>query len=837
MSKKILAVALAAAMILGLASVAFAASFTDTVGHEREAAIKQLAGLGLLNGYPDGTFRPENPITRAEFAKVMVYALGLKDAAEMLAGVPVSFTDVEPNHWAVGYISIAASQEIVKGYPDGTFGPQNNVTYAEVITMILRALGYGPVLDKQPWPMAYLTKATELKINKGVNFVSNAPATRGDVAALIANALTTPKLVPVEYGADGQPTRYAESGSKEELPLKTLLHNLGAEFITGWLEDSPELWSNKGGIVIEEPRDKDGALLVQAPETSNKKYELAEGTEVAGLLGHKVRAWVNEDGEVFFLEDITPASAVKSASYSASTKVKVDGKEVSIADAKKIFRNYVVAVADSVKSGDTITVIYSGNTPKYVVAVGYDWGVVGSVNLTYSRVSFKDKSGEVGALILDDNYEVVWDGAANSLDDVEENDVFDFIYDSTNKKAIIIVTRDSVIGKFTKLTGSAATIDGVDYSYKNAPTSFLGKTVIAVFNKDGKIVYMTEMKDAPSAYNYGVVYAKAAKEAKDEWGKTIQKLKLVDQTGASRTVSAAVYGQTYADIKPGDVITFTLNSDGVINSIKKEVTWHSSLKIDKDRLLVGGKRLATNAVVFDISDLAAELAKGSDSAPAASMIKVVKPSVVFDFAPELDDAGIIADDAGRVVLVVSKTALVPATSTGLGMYYGSYRTVVGNTRYWVLRILENGVITDYVVKKGLNVDAELSAPANYGKSLSKTVLSFEANADNEIVEARPEPKVPVRKEQKKVGDTVYWELRITEIDLENGVITVQQFEPSGKEIEGRVEYFWVDKNTLYYDVSGSNPVSLMSLEEVSVWSKVSIYGNATTGEIDVLVIH
>ncbi|NLA60145.1 MAG: S-layer homology domain-containing protein, partial [Firmicutes bacterium] len=462
MSKKILAVALAAAMILGLASVAFAASFSDTEGHEREAAIKQLAGLGLLDGYPDGTFRPENPITRAEFAKVMVYALGLKDAAEMLAGVPVPFTDVEPNHWAVGYISIAASQEIVKGYPDGTFGPQNNVTYAEVITMILRALGYGPVLDKQPWPMAYLTKATELKINKGVNFVSNAPATRGDVAALIANALTTPKLVPVEYGADGQPTRYAESGSKEELPLKTLLHNLGAEFITGWLEDSPELWSNKGGIVIEEPRDKDGALLVQAPATS-KKYELAEGTEVAGLLGHKVRAWVNEDGEVFFLEDITPASAVKSASYSASTKVKVDGKEVSIADAT-IFRNYVVA--NSVKSGDTITVIYSGNTRKYVVAVGYDWGVVGSVNLTYSRVSFKAKSGEVGALILDDNYEVVWDGAANSLDDVEENDVFDFIYDSTNKKAIIIVTRDSVIGKFTKLTGSAATIDGVDYSYK-----------------------------------------------------------------------------------------------------------------------------------------------------------------------------------------------------------------------------------------------------------------------------------------------------------------------------------------------------------------------------------
>ena len=63
MLKKILATALAAAMILGLASVAFAASFTDTDGHARELAIEQLTGLGLLNGYGDGTFKPDATIT------------------------------------------------------------------------------------------------------------------------------------------------------------------------------------------------------------------------------------------------------------------------------------------------------------------------------------------------------------------------------------------------------------------------------------------------------------------------------------------------------------------------------------------------------------------------------------------------------------------------------------------------------------------------------------------------------------------------------------------------------------------------------------------------------
>jgi hypothetical protein len=831
MSKKILAVALAAAMILGLASVAFAASFSDTVDHEREIAVKQLAGLGLLNGYEDGTFRPDNPITRAEFAKVMVYALGLKDAAEMLAGVPVPFTDVEANHWATGYISIATSQEIVKGYPDGTFGPQNNVTYAEVLTMILRALGYGPILDKGPWPTAYITKAADLKLNKGISFLSNAPATRGDVAGLVANAVSTPKLVAIAWGPDGSPTQYGVSGSAPGTKLVTLLHDMGAEYVTGWLVDSPELFPNTTGeITLDDPRDADDAVVATPPTV------LAEGTEFAGLIGRKVRAWLNDEGEVFFLEDITPASAIKTATRNGADSVKIDGKVVSV-NGKEMFRNYQNPVVvdgtagKAIVSGDTITVIYDGNAVKHVVAVGYDWGVVSSVNTKYSRITFTADRSATASITLDD-YDVVWDGAADCLEDLEENDVLDYIWDSTNEKAIIIVTRSSATGAFTKLTGSAATIDGVDYGYLSgkAPSTLLGKDVTVLFNKNGKIVSMAQATTAPSAKTYGVVYAKST--ADDDFGSPIRKLKVVDSTGTAGTFNVvSSQAPAYTAVDLGDVISYTLNDDGAINSLTIEIDYdaggYASVPVDDDLLTVDNKRITSSTVVFDISAGVGEFDKGvgGNGAPTASNIKVVTTSVLLDVNPVV---AAVKVDLGRAAVVASKTQLVASSSTGLGMYYGSYRTVVGSSRYWVLRILEEGVITDYVVKSGLDADKALTHADHYGADgLTKKVVSFTANADDEIT---AKPGIVTATD---VSSDVY-ELRVTDIDVENGVITVKWFEPDGDPKDANEYYYWVDEDTLYYDVTGTNPVSL-TLDEVGLWSKVSLYRSGS--QVLVLVVH
>ncbi|HQD74889.1 MAG TPA: S-layer homology domain-containing protein, partial [Bacillota bacterium] len=167
--KKLIATALAVVMIFGLVSVGFAAAveFPDIEGYEFEAEVRRLASLGVIAGYPDGTFRPEEPVTRAEFAKMIVVMLGLENAANLMKGQAVSFSDVSATHWASGYINVAEMKGVVNGYPDGTFKPEASITYAEALKMILTAMGYledGFVVLR--WPTTWIIQAAEIGLDE-----------------------------------------------------------------------------------------------------------------------------------------------------------------------------------------------------------------------------------------------------------------------------------------------------------------------------------------------------------------------------------------------------------------------------------------------------------------------------------------------------------------------------------------------------------------------------------------------------------------------------------------------------------------------------------------------
>jgi len=97
-------------------------------------AITVLASKGVINGYPDGTYKPDGNITRAEFAAMASRFYSLMDGE-------VTFSDVSSDHWAYSYIANAAARGWVNGYPDGTFRPDQNITRAEVIKITNAALG------------------------------------------------------------------------------------------------------------------------------------------------------------------------------------------------------------------------------------------------------------------------------------------------------------------------------------------------------------------------------------------------------------------------------------------------------------------------------------------------------------------------------------------------------------------------------------------------------------------------------------------------------------------------------------------------------------------------
>ena len=108
--------------------------YSDTDKHEWYAdAVATLTNAGILNGYPDGTFCPDAPITREELAKVVALFTGETSATS------TSFTDIE-NSWAKGYIMLAEKAGWIRGDGDGKFRPEDRITRAETITMINRAM-------------------------------------------------------------------------------------------------------------------------------------------------------------------------------------------------------------------------------------------------------------------------------------------------------------------------------------------------------------------------------------------------------------------------------------------------------------------------------------------------------------------------------------------------------------------------------------------------------------------------------------------------------------------------------------------------------------------------
>ena len=112
---------------------ATANSYSDvSAGQWYNNAVSTMTRAGIVNGYPDGTFRPNAPITRAEMAKIIALFAKLEPSAER-------FPDTA-GHWAEPYIRLAAGSGWTEGYPDGTFRPDRAITRAETVTMIDRVL-------------------------------------------------------------------------------------------------------------------------------------------------------------------------------------------------------------------------------------------------------------------------------------------------------------------------------------------------------------------------------------------------------------------------------------------------------------------------------------------------------------------------------------------------------------------------------------------------------------------------------------------------------------------------------------------------------------------------
>lgn len=166
-----------------------AAAFSDVTDESASKAISTLSSLGIISGYDDGLFHPEDYLTRSQFCKMVITAKGL-DSSVSTASKKLLFNDVTPSHWAYMYISEAYQNNLISGYGNGYFGPDDTITYAQVITILLRTLGYSSTDIGKYWPDDYISFAKEIGIDTSDAQNPDSPVSRQEAAMLVYQALT-----------------------------------------------------------------------------------------------------------------------------------------------------------------------------------------------------------------------------------------------------------------------------------------------------------------------------------------------------------------------------------------------------------------------------------------------------------------------------------------------------------------------------------------------------------------------------------------------------------------------------------------------------------------------
>lgn len=160
-------------------------TFSDTFGHQYEDAITYVKDQGIVIGYSDGTYKPNNPINRAEFIKIIMEA-GFEDS---VFGGSNCFTDVG-TEWFAEYVCAAKDYEIILGYPNGSFGPANSIILAEALKIIFETAASmsGDIIEptpEGPWYQIYMDLANSVNLLMTINAEAAHDLTRGEMAELI----------------------------------------------------------------------------------------------------------------------------------------------------------------------------------------------------------------------------------------------------------------------------------------------------------------------------------------------------------------------------------------------------------------------------------------------------------------------------------------------------------------------------------------------------------------------------------------------------------------------------------------------------------------------------
>ena len=298
-------------MMLSVMVVGAGAAFSDQSKIKNTEAVDMCTALNIIGGYPDGTFKPEGNITRAEVTKMICVALNGGKEPNLATNATPTFSDVRTNAnsaWAEKYIESCVAQGIVSGVGGGKFAPAGNVTGTQLAKMLLVSLGYKADVQNftgNAWATNVNVLATQKGLYKGLESMDPAAAlTRDNAAQMIWNALQA-KEVEYKY------TLVTENGN---LTSKVTVEDkqVNGSTIT-LLADKYEAEDDFEGTLVSykwDDKDKefdyevlvtDADVAADAGVTVGNAYKFSTATDYTDLFGLNVKVIykTNKDKDVY----------------------------------------------------------------------------------------------------------------------------------------------------------------------------------------------------------------------------------------------------------------------------------------------------------------------------------------------------------------------------------------------------------------------------------------------------------------------------------------------------------------------------------------------------------
>ena len=511
-------------MMLSVMVVGAGAAFSDQSKIKNTEAVDACTALNIIGGYPDGSFKPEGNITRAEVTKMICVALnGGKNPAVSTNTTP-TFSDVRNNAnaaWAEGYIESCAAQGIVSGVGGGKFAPNGNVTGVQLAKMLLVSLGYkseNEGFTGNAWATNVNVRAAQKGLYDGLEKMDTSAAlTRDNAAQMVWNALNA---YEVEYKttlvADSKGQLSSQITVQDKVVGSTndkitlLEDKYEADTAIGTFAGNSDVTNCKDGNIQITDATINGAT-VKVGNSNKTTFQFKYDLDLK-YLGEEVKVLYKDskdgvDGQLDEKDTIYGVYVTGTTTVYNITK----GDLQSCSDAGKIkFGDKKYEVADKLTAGNVvINYNYGAETKAVATDATLNSNTRKTYNLTtatdladYIEAALKKNSADSVKLVCNDNGKIVMAYVTNSkfgkvssvtsskigieglgtkdledcttYDGIKAGDIVNYveIYKDSSRK-FVITKAETVSGKIEafKSSDSQIKVDGKWYKYDSVNTT------------------------------------------------------------------------------------------------------------------------------------------------------------------------------------------------------------------------------------------------------------------------------------------------------------------------------------------------------------------------------